>query len=51
VRDTVSVSEVVKILAKYKGAFVKKKNDLIRKLVKTLQQKNAENEPMSSLIN
>jgi hypothetical protein len=45
------VTEVVKILAKYKGAFLKKKNDLVRKLVKTLQQKTADNEPMSSLIN
>lgn len=39
IRDTTSVSDVIKILAKYKGMFMKKKNDLIRKLVKTLQLK------------
>ena len=41
----------MKILAKYKNQFLKKKNDLIRKIIKTLQGKYKENEPLSGLIN
>ena len=51
IRNAQSVSEVVKILAKYKNLFLRKKNDLVRKIVKTLQTKPKQNEPLSSIIN
>lgn len=47
-RDTISKTEIVKILAKYKNGYMKKKNDIIRKIVRTLQGKS--DEPMSSLL-
>lgn len=38
-RETKPASEVVKMLSKYKNLFLKKKNDLIRMLIKILQSK------------
>ena len=49
-RDTVAASEVVKILSKYKHLYLKKKNDTIRKIIKTLQLKIKDNEPLSSYL-
>lgn len=48
-RDTISKAEIIKILSKYKNLYMKKKNDIVRKIVKTLQTKT--NDPMSSLLN
>ena len=38
-RDTTPASEVIKILAKYKSIYLRKKNDTIRKVIKTIQTK------------
>ena len=43
-----SKTEVVKILSKYKNAYMKKKNDIIRKIVRTLQGKS--NTLMNSVL-
>lgn len=45
------MSEVVKILAKYKNVFLKKKNDFIRKITKMFQTKTKADEPLSSILN
>lgn len=45
-RDTTTVSNVIKILAKYKGLYLRKKNDAIRKLIKTIQTKSKDKDPL-----
>ena len=47
-RDTISKTEIIKILSKYKNAYLKKKNDIVRKIVRTLQTKSSG--PMSGVL-
>ena len=48
-RDTISKGEIIKMLSKYKNLYIKKKNDIIRKISRTLQTKS--NDPINSVLN
>ena len=49
-RETTPVSEVIKILSKYKNSYLRKKNDTIRKVIKTIQLKTKESDPLISYL-